>query len=77
MTVTELRNHPEYKLCFDKIKAYSKGFEFKLNYAQIPPAKANGLKFIMRDAIEQGLIECISTGWSLEGKIVDETFRKL
>jgi len=77
MTVQELRQHPEYTLCFNKIKAYRKGFEFTLYYAQIPRAKANGLKIVMRDAIEQGLLECIATGWSLEGTITDETFRKI
>ena len=77
MTTQELRNHPEYELCFKKIRAYKPGFEFTLNYAAIPTPRANALKIVMHDAIEQGLIESIATGWSLEGKITDETFRKL
>lgn len=66
MTVNELRNHKEYKICMDKIKSYKKGFEFTLNYSQIPTAKANALKIIMQDAIEQGLLESIAIGLSLE-----------
>lgn len=77
MTIQELRNHEEYALAFKKIRAYKKGFEFTLNYAQIPTPQANALKIIMRDAIEQGLLESIAIGLSLEGKQTDETFRKL
>lgn len=77
MTVTELRNHKEYELCMNKIKKYPKGFEFTLNYAQIPTPQANALKVIMADAIEGGLIESIAIGLSLEGIQTDETFRKL
>ncbi len=77
MTIAELRNDKEYELCMNKIKAYKKGFEFTLNYSQIPTAKANALKIIMQDAIEQGLLESIAIGLSLEGKFTDETFRKL
>ena len=77
MTIQELRNHEEYALAFKKIRAYKKGFEFTLNYAQIPTPQANALKIIMQDAIEQGLLESIAIGLSLEGKQTDETFRKL
>lgn len=77
MTIAELRNHKEYELCMNKIKAYKKGFELTLNYSQIPTAKANALKIVMRDAIEQGLLESIAIGLSLEGIQTDETFRKI
>ena len=77
MTAQELRNHPEYALCFKKIKAYPKGFEFTLNYSQIPKAKANALKVIMADAVEQGYLESSAIGLSLKGEFVSETFRKL
>ena len=60
-----------------KIKGYKKGFEFTLNYSRIPAGKANALKIIMRDAVDQGLLEHVSDGWSLEGKIVEETYRRL
>ena len=77
MTIQELRNHEEYTLCFNKIRAYPKGFEFTLNYAQIPRAKANALKIVMKDAIEQGLLESVATGVALDGTFTDETFRKI
>lgn len=44
MTREELRNHEEYAICMNKIRSYKKGFEFTLNYSQIPTAKANALK---------------------------------
>lgn len=77
MTVQELRNHPEYDVCMKKIRSYKKGFEFTLNYSQIPEAKANALKIIMADAIEFGLIESIRMGFSLDGTQTSETFRKV
>lgn len=77
MTIQELRNHEEYALCFKKIKAYKKGFEFTLNYEQIPTPKANALKIIMRDAVEQGYLEHVADDWSLEGKVTAERFRRL
>jgi maltodextrin utilization protein YvdJ len=77
MTVNELRNHKEYKICMDKIKSYKKGFEFTLNYSEIPTAKANALKIIMADAVEQGLVESTATHLSLTGETTAETFKKL
>ena len=76
MTITELRNHPEYTVCFDRIKSYRPGFTFTLNYEQIPRAKGNALKIIMQDAIEQGLLESVAIGLALDGTMTDETFRK-
>lgn len=77
MTVTELRNHKEYALCMNKIKKYPEGFEFTLRWYQIPTPQANALKIVMRDAIEQGLIEQIATDLSLELEVTAETYRKL
>lgn len=77
MTVTELRNHKEYALCMTKIKKYPTGFEFTLRWTQIPRAQANALKIVIRDAIEQGLLEPISTELSLELETTAESFRKL
>ena len=77
MTITELRNHPEYTICMDKIKSYRKGFEFTMNWERIPRAKANGLKVIMRDAVEQGLLEYTATVLALDGTITAERFRRI
>lgn len=77
MTIQEVRNHEEYAICFRKIKSYRKGFEFTLDYNRIPTPQANALKIVMRDAIEQGLLENIATDFTLEGAITAERFRKL
>lgn len=77
MTIEEVRNHEEYAQAMEKIKRYPKGFEFTLKYSQIPRPQANALKIIMKDCIESGLVESIALGVSIEGKFVDETFRRI
>ena len=77
MTKEELRNHDEYKVCMDKIKAYKPGFEFTINFSSIPKAKANALKIILKDAIDAGLLESIALGVSITGEFVDETYRRI
>lgn len=74
MTISELRQHEEYKKSTEKIKNYSKGFKFTMNYSQIPIAKANALKIIMKDCEENGLIESVSMGLDLMGNLMEETF---
>lgn len=76
MTTKELRAHPEYKVCIDKIIGYTPGFKFTLNYTTIPTAKANALKLILRDAVEEGYLESISMGYDLDMNLTDETFRR-
>lgn len=77
MTVQDFRNCEEYAICMRKIKRYKKGFEFTINYAQIPTGKANALKIVFHDAVKQGILENIADGWSFEGHIVEETYRKI
>ena len=77
MTIQEVRNHEEYALAFKKIRAYKKGFEFTLNYEQIPVPQGNALKIVMRDAVAQGLLESIALDLDINGKQTAETFRKL
>lgn len=77
MTVAEVRNHEEYAQAMEKIKRYPSGFEFTLNYARIPTPQANALKIVMKDAIQNGLLESVALGLSVEGKFVDETFRRI
>lgn len=76
MTTTELRAHPEYKVCMDKIKAYRPGFEFTMDWTQIPRAKANGLKLILKDACDLGYLESIQFGLDLTGTCTDETYKR-
>ena len=77
MTVQEMRKTNDYKEAVNKIKGYSKGFEFTLDYSNIPKAKGNALKIITNDCIKAGIIESISIGLTLQGEPVDETFRRL
>lgn len=77
MTIQEVRNHEEYAFCMNKIRGYKKGFEFTLRWTQIPTAKANALKIIIADAIEEGYLEPIATTLSLEGIATADTYRKL
>ena len=77
MTITEVRNHKEYEVCMNKIKAYRKGFEFTLDWTRIPRPQGNALKIVMEDAKEQGLVESIAVSFSLDGTFTDETYRKL
>ena len=77
MTIQEVRKHEEYALCFKKIKAYPKGFEFTLRWTQIPTPQANALKIVMADAIKEGYLESIAFELSLEGIETAQTYRKL
>lgn len=73
MTIDELRNHPEYKICMDKITAYPVGFKFIMNWDRIP----NALKIILRDACERGIIDQIATGVGLDLRVHDETYIRI
>lgn len=77
MTREQLRKTTDYAEAMDKVRKYSKDFQFTLYYSEIPKAKANALKILMNDCIKCRLIESISIGVSLQGDIVDETFRRL
>ena len=63
MTRMELRQHPGYIEAMEKIANYRPGFEFTIHWNPIPRAKANGLRLVLQDAREQGLIESISDDW--------------
>lgn len=77
MSKSEFRKSKEYEEVVEKIKNYPKGFTFTLNYAEIPHKKGNALKVVTQDCIENGILESISIGLSLDGKQTDETFRRL
>lgn len=77
MTKQELRETKEYKEAVEKIKGYSIGFEFTLNYAVIPKAKGNALRIITKDLIDEGILESISIGLDLQGSFCDETYRRI
>lgn len=77
MTREQLRKTTDYAEAMNKIRKYSKDFQFTLYYSEIPKAKANVLKILMNDCIKCGLVESISIGVTIQGNIADETFKKL
>lgn len=77
MQIEELRNHPEYKLCMDRIKKYRRGFKFTIPYYKMTTGQRNAMMFILRDAVKMGLIESVATGLNLELDITDETFIRI
>lgn len=80
MTSTEMRNHPGYIEAMEKIADYRPGFQFTIRWNPIPRAKANGLRFILQDARDKGLIESISDdwGWNKHGEftMTASTYRR-
>jgi hypothetical protein len=77
MTITELKRHQGYKDAMNKVKGYSKGFKFTLNYDQIPVAKGNALKVLMRECCDLGIVESVQMDLDLQGNIVSETYARL
>lgn len=67
----------------ETIRKYKSGFEFTVHYADATNGQYNALKWILNEAQNQGLIESISIGLSLEdirgesGRFCcEETFRR-
>ena len=77
MTVSELRKDKEYKLCFEKIKSYPKGFIFTLEWTKIPKPQANALKIVMQDATERGLLDVTEFLLALDGTETGRVYQKL
>ena len=77
MTKEEFRKSKDYAESMQKIENYYKGFTFTLKYGEIPKAKANALKILTQDAIDRGILECISIGLSINGDVVEEKYRRL
>ncbi len=77
MTVAGLRKHEEYAKCMERIEGYSRGYEFTLSRSRIPLPQWNGLKIVMRDAREKGLVEVMRTDLTLDGEETCVTYRRL
>lgn len=77
MTEKELRNSQEYKDLVEKIKGYSKGFEFTLPYYKMTEGQKNAVHIITNDCIKKRIIDSIAIGLRLDGTITEETFVKL
>ena len=76
MTISELRNTKDYIEAVEKIKRWEKGKSYTIRMDSISQAKKNALLVILDDCEREGLIESVSIGLSLEGKVVEERFRK-
>lgn len=74
ISLTKLREDPGYIQAYSKIKSYRKGFEFRIQYENIPQAKATALQIVLRDCVQQGLIKFIGLGLNLDLTITEETF---
>ena len=77
MTKSELRETKEYKEAVETIKGYSKGFVFLLKYAAIPKAKGNALRIIMKDCIDNGILESVGIGLNIRGDLVEEEYKRI
>ena len=79
MNKQEARQTKDYQMAINKIKGYKKGARFKMNYQHlnISEAKLNGLKLILKDCCDEGILENVETGSTLDGLITDETFVRL
>lgn len=77
MTEKELRNSQEYKDLVEKIKGYSKGFEFTLPYYKITEGQKNAIHIIINDCIKERIIDSIAIGLQLDGTMTEETFIRL
>lgn len=77
MTEKELRNSQEYKDLVEKIKGYSKGFEFTLPYYKMTEGQKNAIHIIINDCIKERIIDSIAIGLQLDGTMTEETFIRL
>lgn len=77
MTKQELRETKSYSETMEKIKNYSRGFEFTIYYSKMPKQKANAIKAVLKDAEKERLVECIAFGEDLSGNCTEETYRRI
>ena len=77
MTITELRESADYRLCMNKIRNYRTGFEFTIPFYKMSIGQANAMRCILRDARNEGLIESVSCTFGLELDTTEETWRRV
>ena len=70
-------NREEFRELVEKIKGYSKGFRFTIPYYKMTTGQKHAIHVVTNDCIKEKIIESVSIGVSLEGKITEETFVKL
>lgn len=77
MTITELRQSEDYRICMDKIRRYKTGFEFTIPFYRMSKGQANAMHRILRDAYDEGLIESVSFSFNLDCEGTEETWRRI
>ena len=77
MTAQELRTTAEYISAVEKIKSYSIGYEFTLNFSKIPEAKSNALKIVIKDCIDMGILQNIGVGIDIQGDFCGKTYKRV
>ena len=61
MTMEQFKNHPEFLKAIAKIRGYREGFTFRIEWGDIPTAaQREGLRIVLREAVQEGLLECVS-----------------
>ena len=77
MTKAEFLKSKEYEDMMEKIRSYRQGFEFTIPFYKMTQQQKNGMNIVLHDAVEEGLIESIQIGVSIEGNFTDETYKRL
>lgn len=77
MTKTEFRNSAIYKKYMERIKGYSKGYNFTIPYYKMTRPQINAINVILNDAVKAKIIDSMSFGINLEGEITEETYMRL
>ena len=77
MNRVEFRESKEYKDAVERIKSYSKGFNFTLPYYKMTKGQKNAMHIIVDDCIKEKIIDSVSFGLDLTGNITEETFIRL
>ena len=67
----------KYKELVEKIKGYSKGFEFTLPYYKMTQGQKNAIQIVVDDCIKKRILDTISIGLQLDGTMTEETFIRL
>ncbi len=77
MTKTEFRNSAIYKKYMERIKGYSKGYNFTIPYYKMTRPQINAINVILNDAAKAKIIDSMSFGINLEGEMTEATYIRL
>ena len=77
MTKTEFRNSAIYKKYMERIKGYSKGYNFTIPYYKMTRPQINAINVILNDAAKAKIIDSMSFVINLEGEMTEATYIRL